>query len=99
MLKPKRVNWFLWVVCVSLVLSSCSDLLYVKDGATKTEFEADRAQCERGAEFVAGYGAATQPRNMGSAMMQGQVLLDECLREKGWRLETAEGTAARASKK
>lgn len=90
-------NTWLGVSIGSLLLCGCTEVKYVKAGATVADFEADRVDCRShilmsptGPDFASGQmgkpgvreGLTTQ-----SAGQSAQREVDQCLRAKGWELE------------
>ena len=89
--------WLL-VSAAILLLYGCAEVKYVKAGATQSDFEADKVDCDNqmlmSASGVAltrsamgkpgvGQGIATQ-----SANQQARRDVEQCLQEKGWIRET-----------
>jgi hypothetical protein len=87
------------LVSVGIVLlSGCTEVKYVKGGATAADFEADSAHCQNqilmspiGPTIPGGQMGKPGVREgiaMQSASQSAQRDLDQCLRSKGWVLET-----------
>jgi hypothetical protein len=86
------------VVCVgSLFLYGCTEVKYVKAGATEADFEADRVDC-RSQILMSPPGPVIPSGHMGkpgvsqgfitqSAEQSAQQEVDQCLRAKGWEPE------------
>lgn len=78
-----RVLTLLVMICV---LSGCSQTLYVKEGATPQQFQADQFECEQ--KVITMYGGYAQ-MGPGHAVMARQDIA-RCLTTKGYREATAE---------
>lgn len=69
------------LLCILVVgLTSCAKRLYVKEGATPEQFEADRFDCEH--KVVTMYGGYAQ-MGLGHAILARDDM-DRCLRSKGY---------------
>jgi hypothetical protein len=82
----------------SLFLYGCTEVKYVKQGATEADFEADRAEC-RNHILMSPSGPAIASGQMGKpgvregvttqeASQSAQHEIDQCLQAKGWVPET-----------
>jgi hypothetical protein len=68
-------------ICLVLALAGCAQTMYVKDGGTPQEFEADKFDCEH--KVVTMYGGYTQ-MGIGHAIMARQDM-QRCIESKGYR--------------
>lgn len=67
-----------------LFIVGCSQTMYVKDGGTAQQFEADRYDCEYKAVMLQG---GYNQMGVGGAIMARQEIA-RCLGSKGWREES-----------
>lgn len=74
------------LIVASVLLSGCSQTLYVKDGATPQQFQADQFECEQ--KVVTMYGGYAQ-MGVGHAIMARQDIM-RCMTSKGYREATEE---------
>jgi len=89
--------WLLVTVGIFL-LYGCTEVKYVKAGATETDFEADKVDCHNqilmspiGPTIASGQMGKPGVREgiaMQSASQSAQRDIDQCLQSKGWVLET-----------
>ena len=76
----RQITTRLIIVLCIMFIGGCAKRLYVKDGATPQQFEADRFDCEY--KVVGMYGGYGQ-MGAGHAILARDDM-DRCIRSKGW---------------
>jgi len=86
----------MWKILVLLVLpilgvsAGCAKTYYVKPGASVADFEVDKEDCQNNAAMASGYGTFQAEQQIANAMVYGANMVDQCLRQRGWRKATTQ---------
>jgi len=82
----------LLVLPILSVTAGCAKTYYLKPGASVADFEVDKEDCVNNASMASGYGTFTAEQQMANAIVYGQNMVDQCLRQRGWRKATSAET-------
>jgi hypothetical protein len=89
-------TWILLTV-MSLLICGCTEVKYVKSGATTTDYETDKAECTQqmlmsasGAKLAVAESSGPYEKAIRSpkASASARQDIEQCLRSKGWALKS-----------